>query len=262
MKPVRLHFDACACIAPTGDVPAALLAAMDRMPRRAPTDQRAVCLAEHGEDSFFLALAQDEFRLPGDRWRIVAWDPAGGVRIRHLPDHRDIWILAGRQLACAEGLAVGALFVAEPMAAGRPARDLVRAIAAAGGVAALAWIPGRWNAARKRLAQELVAEFPPAQLVLIDTALRPRGWPEPRLYAAARRQGHAIVAGSTPLPAGAETFPAGTYHATLLLPPLADPSRLVGPLKAALTAPAARIAAGGRRGSALAAFFRLRQPSP
>lgn len=262
MKSVRIQLDACAHVDPAGDVPRLLLAAMDRMPRRAPTDQRALVLGERGEECFFLALAQDEFRLPGDRWRIVAWDPAGGLRVRHLPDHRDIWILAGRQTASAEGLDIGALFVAEPVATGLSARETIRAIVAAGGLAALAWLPGRWTPGLKRLAEALISEFSSAQLVLTDTALRPQGWPLPRLYAAARRQGRAILAGSDPLPLGKTHFPAGTYHGTLMLPPGDDPSRLVTPLQAALVSPNIRIAPCGRRGTALAVFRRLRRHAP
>ena len=122
MKTIRIHLDAHAHVYPFHDVPRLLLAALDHMPRVAPTDLRVLCLAERADCSFFQALAQDEIRLPGDRWRIAAWDPDGGVKIRHLPDHRDLWILAGRQAAAAERIVVCALFSDEPLADGRPAR--------------------------------------------------------------------------------------------------------------------------------------------
>ena len=134
MKTIRIHLDAHVHVYPFHDVPRLLLAALDHMPSVAPTDLRVLCLAERADCSFFQALAQDEIRLPGDRWRIAAWDPDGGVKIRHLPDHRDLWILAGRQAAAAERIEVCALFSDEPLADGRPARELVRAIQAAGGL--------------------------------------------------------------------------------------------------------------------------------
>lgn len=259
MKPVRIHLDAHAHLYPFHDVPRLLLAALDHMPRVAPTDLRVLCLAERADCSFFQALAQDEIRLPGDRWRIAAWDPAGGVKIRHLPDHRDLWILAGRQIVSAERIEVCALFSDDPVADGLPARDIVRAILDKGGLPALDWAPGKWLFARGQLVRALVKEFPPAQLALVDTSLRPFGWPAPRLYSAARRQGRAVLAGSDPLPFAGEEDLAGSYHCSLSIPALADPARLVAPLKAALISGSTPIAFGGRRGAPLAVLRRLRR---
>ena len=259
MKPVRIHLDAHAHVYPFHDVPRLLLAALDHMPRVAPTDLRVLCLAERADCSFFQALAQDEIRLPGDRWRIAAWDPAGGVKIRHLPDHRDLWILAGRQIVSAERIEVCSLFSDDPVADGLPARDIVRAILDKGGLPALDWAPGKWLFARGQLVRALVKEFPPAQLALVDTSLRPFGWPAPRLYSAARRQGRAVLAGSDPLPFAGEEDLAGSYHCSLSIPALADPARLVAPLKAALISGSTPIAFGGRRGAPLAVLRRLRR---
>ena len=259
MKSIRIHLDAHVHVYPFHDLPRLLLAALDRMPRRAPTDQRVLALAERADCAFFQALAQDEIRLPGDRWRVVAWDPDGGVKLRHLPDHRDVWILAGRQIVSAERIEVCSLFCDEPIADGQPAREIVRAILATGGLPALDWAPGKWLFGRGRLVRELVAEFPPAQLVLVDTSLRPLGWPAPRLYAQARRAGRAVLAGSDPLPFAGEEDVAGSYHCTFEIPVPADPARLVAPLKAALAAGGAELRFGGRRGSPLAVLRRLRR---
>ena len=259
MKPVRIHLDAHAHIYPFHDVPALLLAALDHMPRIAPTDLRVLCLAERFDCSFFQALSQDEIRLPGDRWRIAAWDPAGGVKIRHLPDHRDIWILAGRQIVSAERIEICSLFSDAPIADGQPARDIIRAILAAGGLPALDWAPGKWLFQRGKLVRQLVSEFPPSQLALIDTSLRPICWPAPRLYAAARRQGRALLAGSDPLPFPGEEKTAGSYHCTFSIPALADPAHLVAPLKAALASGSLSIGFGGHRGGPLSVFRRLRR---
>ncbi len=259
MKPVRLHLDAHAHVYPAYDVPRFLRAALDHMPRTAPTDLRALCLAERSDCAFFQALAHDEVRLPGDRWRIVAWDPDGGVKLRHLPDHRDLWIIAGRQVVSAERIEVCCLCRDAALADGRPARDLVRAILEAGGLPALDWAPGKWLFGRGRLVRRLVAEFPPAQLALVDTSLRFTGWPAPRLYARARREKRAVLAGSDPLPFAGEEDVAGSYYATLALPPLADEARLVAPLRAALAAGAPGLAFGGCRGAPPDVLRRLRQ---
>jgi hypothetical protein len=259
MKTLRIHLHAHAHLYPFYEVPRLLLAALDQMPRIAPTDQRVLCLAERADCSFFQSLAQDEIRLPGDRWRIVAWDPDGGVKIRHLPDHRDLWILAGRQIVSAERIEVCSLFSDEPIEDGRPARDIIRAILDTGGLPALDWAPGKWLFKRGKLVRRLVAEFPPAQLILIDTSLRPIGWPAPRLYAAARKQGRAILAGSDPLPFAGEEDLAGSYRCTFSIPAPDDPARLVAPLKAALISGSTPIAFGGRRGGLVSVLRRLRR---
>lgn len=259
MKTLRIHLDAHAHAYPWHDLPRLLLAALDHMPRMAPSDLRVLCLAERFDCSFFQGLAQDEIRLPGDRWRIVAWDSDGGVKIRHLPDHRDVWILAGRQFVSAERIEVCALFSDAPIADGQPAREIVRAILAAGGLAALNWSPGKWLFRRGRLVRALAAEFPPDQLLLIDSSLRPCGWPAPHLFARARAQGRAVLAGSDPLPAAGEEILAGSYRCSFAIPWPADLARIVAPLKAALTSGSLAIELAGRRGSPLAVARRLRR---
>ena len=259
MKPVRIHLDAHAHVYPFHDVPRLLLAALDHMPRLAPTDLRVLCLAERFDCSFFQSLAQDEIQLPGDRWRVVAWDPAGGVKIRHLPDHRDVWILAGRQIVSSERIEVCSLFCDAPIPDGAPARDVIRDVLARGGLPALDWAPGKWLFGRGALVRRLAKEFSPSQLALIDTSLRFAGWPAPRLYSAARRQGRALLAGSDPLPFPGEEDLAGSYYCTFTIPPLDDPAHLVAPLKAALASGKLSIAFGGRRGSPLSVFARLRR---
>ena len=259
MKSIRIHLDAHAHIYPFHDVPRLLLAALDHMPRTAPTDLRILCLAERADCSFFQALAQDEIRLPGDRWRIAAWDSAGGVKIRHLPDHRDLWILAGRQIVSSERIEVCSLFSDTPIADGLPAREIIRAILAVGGLPALDWAPGKWLFKRGQLVRQLVSEFTAAQLLLLDTSLRPIGWPAPRLYAAARRQGRAVLAGSDPLPFAGEEELAGSWHCAFSIPAPDDPTRIVAPLKTALTSGTLPIEFGGQRGSPLDVFRRLRR---
>ena len=261
MKTLRIHLDAHAHVYPFHDVPRLLLAALANMPRLAPSDLRVLCLAERSDCSFFQSLAQDEIRLPGDLWRIVAWDPAGGVKVRHLPAHRDLWILAGRQFVSAERIEVCSLFRDDLFQDGLPARDLVRSILGCGGLPALDWAPGKWLFSRGALVRRLAAEFPPSQLALVDTSLRFLGWPAPRLYRAARRAGRPLLAGSDPLPFPGEEDLAGSYHCTFSIPPLADSARIVEPLKAALVSGAVPIAFSGSRGCPAAVLRRLRSNS-
>lgn len=259
MKTVRIHLDAHAHVYPFHDVPRLLLAALDHMPRIAPTDLRVLALAERADCSFFQALAQDEIRLPGDEWRILAWDPAGGVKIRHLPGHRDLWILAGRQIVSSERIEVCSLFSDEPVEDGQPAEAIIHAIQAGTGLPALDWAPGKWLFQRGALVRSLVKKFKPGELLLIDTSLRPLGWPEPRLYRAARKQGRAVLAGSDPLPFPGEEDLAGSWYSTFSIPRPEDEARLIAPLKAALVSGSLSIRCAGRRGTPAETARRLKQ---
>ena len=257
MKSIRLHLDAHAHIYPFHDVARLLLSALDHMPRIAPTDLRVLLLAERSDCQFFQSLAQDEIQLPA-QWRITAWDPDGGVKVRHLPDNRELWILAGRQAATAERIEVCSLFSDDPLKDGAPAREIIRGIVEAGGLAALDWAPGKWLGKRGALVKRLVREFPPNQLALVDTSLRFTGWPAPRLYAQAAKAGRPVLAGSDPLPVPGEESVAGSYHCVFQIPWLADPSRIVEPLRTALTGGNLDIRFGGRRGTPLEVLKRLR----
>ena len=261
MKPIRIHLDAHAHIYPFYQMERLLLAALDHMPRTAPTDLRAIALAERHDCHVFQALAQDELRPPPERWKIVAWDPEGGVQLRHLPDHRDLWLLAGRQIRTAENIEISALFADSDIPDGQPARVSIRQILNAGGLPALNWAPGKWLGPRGRLIAALVRETPAHELALIDTSLRFTGWPEPTLYRFARQQGNSLLAGSDPLPVPGEERVAGTYYSTFSLPVLSDPTRLVAPLKAALQSGKCAITWNGKRGSPPAILQRLRRNS-
>ncbi len=263
MKPLRLHLDALVRIDPCHDFSRLFLAALDQMPRRTPTDLRVLCLAEPRNGAFFQSLAQDEIRLPGDRWRIAAWDPAGGVKIRHLPDHRDLWILAGRQIQTAESIHVNALFIDEPLEDGKPAAEIIRRIADRGGLAALPVPQEGWSRRHRATGRRLLDEFPPAELVLIDTPLSFAGWFGGGLVARARRSRRPVLAGSALQPRPGEEDLAGSWHCTLTIPRPEDPARLVAPLQAALVGGDADIHLAGRRHSLRTALRRIKEdPGP
>ena len=179
-RSIRILMDAHVHFYPSYDLQTFLLAALDHLPRYAPTDQRVLCLAERTGHTFFQSLAQDEIPLPSDRWRIVAWDPEGAVKIRHRPTHRDLWIIAGRQYTTRENIEVCSLFSDAPVPDHMTARDTVRAIREeAGGLPALDWAFGKWLFARGKLVRRLLETNPPATLPLIDTAMRPPAPPHP-----------------------------------------------------------------------------------
>ena len=170
-------------------------------------------------------------------------------------------LLAGRQIVTAEKIEISALFTDDEIPDGQPARDILRQILATGGLPALNWAPGKWLGKRGRLIAALARETPPSDLLLVDTSLRFAGWPEPALYRTARRQRRTLLAGSDPLPVPGEEKIAGSYYTTFSIPFLADPSRIVAPLKAAFQSGKLSVALNGQRGSPPEILQRLRRNS-
>ncbi len=257
---LRLHIDAHVHIYPFYDLGRFLLSALDHMPRLAPTDQRILLLAERRDCTFFQSLAQDEISLPDGQWRIAAWDPDGGVKLRHIPTHRDLWLIAGRQMVAAENIEICSLFSDAAIDDGLPALETIRAIQAADGLPALNWAFGKWLFKRGRLIKQLANAFPPSDLVLVDTSIRPTIWPPPALYRRARKQHRAVLAGTDPLPAQGEEQEVGRYYATLQIPVPENRERLVAPLRAALQNPSTVITRHGRRNTPAHAQRRRKQP--
>ena len=105
----------------------------------------------------------------------------------------------------------------------------------------------------------LLQTFSPTQLVLVDSSLRPFGWPAPAAFRSARRAGRAVLAGSDPLPFGGEEIRAGSYHCTFTMPALADAARLVAELKTALANGPKDLRWQGRRGTPATVWQRLRR---
>lgn len=262
-RSIRILMDAHVHFYPSYDLQTFLLAALDHLPRYSPTDQRVLCLAERTGHTFFQSLAQDEIPLPSDRWRIVAWDPEGAVKIRHRPTHRDLWIIAGRQYTTRENIEVCSLFSDAPVPDHMTARDTVRAIREeAGGLPALDWAFGKWLFARGKLVRRLLETNPPGTLPLIDTAMRPRGTLPPAVYATALRDGRPILAGSDPLSPPAEQTQPGRYAATFQIPVPDDPGTIIAPLRTFLTSPlTAPLTLLGTRDTLLRALARRRAAS-
>ena len=260
---IRILMDAHVHFYPAYDLQTFLLAALDNLPRLAPTDQRVLCLAERIGYTFFQSLAQDEIPLPSDRWRIVAWDSEGAVKIRHRPTHRDLWIIAGRQYTTRENIEVCSLFSDAPVPDHLTARDTVRAIREeVGGLPALDWAFGKWLFSRGKTVRRLLETNPPTTLPLIDTAMRPRGTLPPAVYATALRENRPILAGSDPLSPSSEQTQPGRYAVTFQIPAPDDPSSIIPSLRTFLTTPlSAPLTLLGTRDTLLRALARRRSAS-
>ena len=257
-RTVCVHLDAHVHVYPSYDLTAFLEAAIAHMPRCSPTDQHVLLLAERRDCAFFQFLAQDEISLPSERFCITAWDPGGAVKIRHLPSQRDLWLVAGRQYATAERLEVCSLFSDLAIPDGRPLLDTIADIRDAGAIAALNWGFGKWLFSRGRLVHKALDAFPPSELLLVDTLIRPRELPEPSPFRRARRENRPILCGTDPLPSrpNSEARLPGLYRSVFSMPFPEDPTRIVPALRSFLTAPSAPILPAGDRQSLLTALLR------
>ena len=168
---------------------------------------RAVFLTERGDCRAFAELSSGRMR------------PAGC----HVNSTRDalalhldcaegaLYLIAGRQMATRERLEVLALGLAEPLPDGLSLAEAVAAVQEAGALAVIPWSPGKWLFERGRALARLVDSADPERLLLADSSLRPRGTPEPGLFARARAHGMRVIAGTDPLPLPGEERLVGSY---------------------------------------------------
>jgi hypothetical protein len=141
-------------------------------------------------------------------------DPAA-LRIR-FPDGPDLWVCAGRQVATAERLEVLGLGPCPPVPDRLPLGEILTALRRGGtGAIILPWAFGKWTGSRGLLIRDRLLSEPPASLLLGDSSLRPRGFPEESLLKLGRAHGFRIVAGTDPLPAAGEEEVAGSYATCL-----------------------------------------------
>jgi len=132
------------------------------------------------------------------RWTVAATEEAISVVARR--GQQELLIVAGRQVACREGLEVLVLGTAHRFEDGRPIREILRESDALGVPRVIPWGPGKWFFRRGRLLNELVAEFRKPTLFLGDEGGRPAFWGYPEHFAHAARLGVRDLPGTDPLP--------------------------------------------------------------
>ena len=164
-------------------------------------------LAECAADDCFGALRSladgvPEPERPSDlrlrRWVIAPTAESISVVARH--GRAELFIVAGRQVACREGLEVLVLGTTHRFADGQPIRDILRESDALGVPRVIPWGPGKWFFRRGRLLQALVEEFRKPTLFLGDEGGRPVFWGYPQPFAHAARLGVRDLPGTDPLP--------------------------------------------------------------
>jgi hypothetical protein len=113
---------------------------------------------------------------------------------------RQLYIVAGRQVACREGLEVLVLGTTRRFADGRPIREILQETDGLGIPRVIPWGPGKWFFSRGRLLNALVEEFRKPTLFLGDEGGRPVFWGYPQHFAQAARLGVRDLPGTDPLP--------------------------------------------------------------
>lgn len=183
---------------------AATKGASDAMPRA-----YFLLLAECAPDNCFGALhalaAADRGRsvpapsgLQLRRWHMDS--TAEPISVVASDGERQLHIVAGRQVACQEGLEVLVLGTTRRFADGRPIRDILRETDELGVPRVIPWGPGKWFFRRGRLLNELIEEFRKPTLFLGDEGGRPVFWGYPQHFVQAERLGVRNLPGTDPLP--------------------------------------------------------------
>jgi hypothetical protein len=199
---------------------------------------RAIVLVERVGSDVFTPLARGP--LPAEV-RLVTVESSGKALCVRTRGGDDLWVLPGRQVVTAERLEVLLLGMASPLGDGVSAAEAITAAGRLGAVPVLPWAVGKWLGARGSLVASLMHRFADAGLLLADSALRPYGWPEPRVMRTAAR----LLAGTDPLPLAGDSERAGRY--AVLLDAALDDSDPHGSLLAALRDSAVPCRRVGRR---------------
>jgi hypothetical protein len=120
-------------------------------------------------------------------------------------------IVAGRQVVTAEGIEVLTLGTRGTVQDKLSLSDTLAAAAATKALVVLPWGAGKWLGARGKLVKETIDAHSQPPLFAGDNGGRPVFWPEPAVFAAARRKGRPVLSGTDPLPLPAEEQRVGSF---------------------------------------------------
>jgi hypothetical protein len=161
-------------------------------------------MTECAGDDFFGALrhiasnnrSADKIRLR--RWSVAVTDEAESIVASD--DGRRLFIIAGRQVACREGLEVLLLGTTGRFQDGRSIREVLDEAASLGVPHVIPWGAGKWFFGRGKLLSQLLREHHAPMFFLGDEGGRPAFWPYPRHFTEAGRLGVRDLPGTDPLP--------------------------------------------------------------
>jgi hypothetical protein len=172
--------------------------------RNAPGGEALFLLmTECAPDDYFGALCEASRTAPSaglglGRWSMLPTEEE--VSLRAASGARHLFIVAGRQVACREGLEVLILGTRRRFRDGLPIREVLAETGALGVPRVIPWGAGKWLFRRGRLLNELVREFRSPTLFLGDEGGRPVFWGYPAHFGEAARLGVRDLPGTDPLP--------------------------------------------------------------
>jgi hypothetical protein len=175
-------------------------------PQDATTCALYLLMAECRQDDCFaqlreLALNNDPARrsaLGLREWSIRPTSEDSSVLATR--GEQSLFLIAGRQVACREGLELLVLGTTRKFDDGRPIRELLGETEALGVPRVIPWGPGKWLFSRGRLLSQLLQEFRRPTLFLGDEGGRPGFWGYPAHFALGARLGVRDLPGTDPLP--------------------------------------------------------------
>ena len=199
---------------PFYDYERAFNAAFDNLATLSPvsSDEKELVLflTERYDCNFFKELSSDTFQIDG--FKIEVRDEV--VFVSRESDSTEIAVVAGRQLVSKEKIEVLALSSDISIEDGLPLRDLISEVSKTDAIPVLNWSPGKWMFSRGAVVKDVVENSEAGSFLLADVAMRPKGFPRPKLLSLGLKRGFKLIAGSDPLPLEGEESEIGRYGVT------------------------------------------------
>ena len=174
-------------------------------PERAGFPIRFVlCLTECAGDDYFGALRARASGQSTDgagtlrRWSVSQTQEPESLVLRSA--ERRLFVVAGRQVACREGLEVLLLGTRVCPSDGQPIAELLAQAEQLEAPHVIPWGAGKWFFGRGKLLSRLLREHRSSLFFLGDEGGRPGFWPYPRHFTEAARLGVRDLPGTDPLP--------------------------------------------------------------
>ncbi len=166
------------------------------VPAAAGAHEFYLLMTETAGDHYFRALQAGTTRLK--RWTV---SPTGEeISLAVTQGERRINLIAGRQVACKEGLEVLFLGTTGQFTDRRPINEVLAEGAALGLPRVIPWGAGKWFFGRARLLSELLRRERDSFFFLGDEGGRPGFWPYPRHFREGSALGVRDLPGTDPLP--------------------------------------------------------------
>ena len=249
---MRIAVDMHVHLYPYYDAHALFTAAARNLHAAAPTaDRFAFYLTDRAGQHAFRELRAGSLTPPV--WHLQSTPDPHALRFS-TRDGRHLLVLAARQIVTRDRLEVLALGIAEEIADGAPAAEVVARIRVAGALPVLPWGLGKWLGARGRLVRSLIESAKPGELAVADTCLRPALLGDSALLRAARARNLPVLAGTDPLPRLGEEEMAGRFG--VLVEGAFEEDRAAVSLTGLLSRAGAHLQTVGRRCSLGEAFSR------